>query len=458
MTVDLIIKGGKVYSPYGFFDGGVIIDSGRIVSLTKTSGSIDAERVVDATGKVVLPGMIDMHIHFRDPGFTEREDFETGTTAAAAGGVTTVVDMPNTVPSVTSVEALKEKIKNADRKAVVDFALIGGAGDVEPQALMGMAEEGVVAFKTFMTARFKELAASDGQMLDNFKTIAGTGLPCLIHAENQDIVSRWMEKAIESGRVDPIAHCDFRPPIAEVEATMRTIILAGETDVDLHICHMSAKGGVEVLAWAKANGRKVTGETSPNYLLLNEESMKSLGPYAKIDPPLRKEADQKALWKALNDGTVDVLASDHAPYPRAEKEKGWANIFDAPSGGVGVETSLPLMLDCVDKGLVSLERLVEVFSVNPARLLKLYPRKGALMPGSDADIVVVDLKKEYEIKAELLHSKEKTTAYDGYKVKGAPLTTIVRGEVVMENRILQGRPGFGEFQRPILNTFLRYES
>ncbi|UCD44118.1 MAG: dihydroorotase family protein [Candidatus Bathyarchaeota archaeon] len=450
MTVDLIIKGGKVYSLYGICDGDVVIDSGGIVSLTKTSGSIDADRVIDAAGKVVLPGMIDMHVHFRDPGFTEREDFETGTAAAAAGGVTTVVDMPNTVPSVTSVKALKEKIEIANRKAMVDFALIGGAGEVEPPVLTGMAQEGVVAFKTFMTARFKELTASDSQMLDNFNTIAGTGLPCLIHAENQDIVSRWMERAIESGRVDPVAHCDFRPPIAEVEATMRTIILAGGTDVDLHICHMSAKGGVEVLAWAKADGRRVTGETSPNYLLLSEESMKSLGPYAKIDPPLRKEADQKALWRALNDGTVDVLASDHAPYPKAEKEKGWANIFDAPSGGVGIETSLPLMLDCVDKGLLRLERLVEVFSVNPARLLKLYPRKGALMPGSDADVVIVDLKREHEIKAELLHSKEKTTAYDGYKVRGAPLTTVVRGEVVMENGVLQATPGYGEFQRPIL--------
>ncbi|MDH5201303.1 MAG: amidohydrolase family protein, partial [Candidatus Bathyarchaeota archaeon] len=277
MTVDLVVKGGRVCTPQGFFVGDVAVEDGRIVSLSRGGAVPRADMVIDADGNLVLPGVIDMHVHFRDPGFPEREDFESGTRAAAAGGVTTVVDMPNTVPSVTSPEALEEKKRIAEGKALVDFALIGGAGEVPAEALTSMAEGGVVAFKTFMIARFRELAASDGQMLDNFRTIADTGLPCLIHAENEDIVSRWMEKARASGRVDPMAHCDFRPPIAEDEATMRTIMLAGETGVHLHICHMTTKGAAEILGWAKAGGRRVTGETSANYLLLTAEAMKKVG-------------------------------------------------------------------------------------------------------------------------------------------------------------------------------------
>ena len=449
MTLDLVVKRGKIYTTHGFYEGDLSIDGGKIVSLSKGGVLPDADRVIDAKGNLVLPGMIDMHVHFRDPGFPEREDFETGTRAAAAGGVTTVVDMPNTVPSVTSAEALEEKISIAGKKSLVDFALIGGAGELSPETLKAIAAGGVVGFKTFMIARFRELAASDGQMLDNFGVIAGTGLPCLIHAENEDIVSRWMEKAKASGRVDPIAHSEFRPPIAEDEATMRTVMIARATDVHLHICHMTTKGASEILGWAKAKGRKVTGETSPNYLLLTADVMNKVGPYAKIDPPLRRKEDQEALWKALNRGVIDVLASDHAPYPKEDKERGWQNIFDAPSGGVGVETSLPLMLDCVDRRLITLDRLVEVFSTNPAKILNLYPKKGAILLGSDADIVIVDPKQAYEVKGEALHSKQKITAFEGYKGKGVPLTTIVRGEVVVEDGEVPGKPGYGEFQRPI---------
>jgi dihydroorotase len=184
LTVDMVIRDGRIFTPNGIFEGDIVVDEGKIQSLTRGSHSPEAGTVLNARGNLVLPGMIDMHVHFRDPGFTDREDFQSGTSAAAAGGVTTVADMPNTVPSVTSVNALKDKVEIADRKAFIDFALIAGAGELSSKTLMALAEGGVVGFKTFMIARFKELAASDGQMLDNFETIAGTGLPCMIHAEN----------------------------------------------------------------------------------------------------------------------------------------------------------------------------------------------------------------------------------------------------------------------------------
>jgi dihydroorotase (multifunctional complex type) len=404
--------------------------------------------VVDAKGRLVLPGMIDMHVHFRDPGFTDREDFESGTRSAAAGGVTTVADMPNTVPSVVSAKAIREKVGIVDGKALVDYAFIGGAGELDAETLLAMADEGIVGYKTFMIARFKELAASDGQMLDNFRTIAETGLPCLIHAENEDIVARGMEKAIALGRRDPIAHAEFRPAVAEDEATTRTILLARESGVHLHICHMSTKGSAEALTWAKKRGQNVTGETSANYLFLNAEIMKEIGPYAKIDPPLRGPEDQEALWRALNSGVIDAIASDHAPYPKEEKDKGWENIFDAPSGGTGIQTHLPLMLDSVDKGKITLKRLVETFSANPARIMGLYPRKGALVPGADADLIIVDPDAAFQIRGEDLYSKQKVTAFEGYKGKGIPITTVVRGEIIMEEGTVIGKPGYGEYQRP----------
>ena len=449
LTVDLIIVNGRIYTPGGFFEGNIIIDGGKIQSFTHGALQPDASKIVDAKGRLVLPGMIDMHVHFRDPGFTDREDFESGTRSAAAGGVTTVVDMPNTVPSVVSAETIRKKVGIVDEKALVDYAFIGGAGALDSETLLSMADEGIVGYKTFMIARFEELAASDSQMIDNFKTIAQTGLPCLIHAENQDIVAQGMEKANAMGRVDPIAHAEFRPAIAEDEATTRTILLAKETEVHLHICHMTSKGSAEALAYARRNGQNVTGETSANYLMLNAEIMKEIGPYAKVDPPLRGSEDQEALWRALNSGVIDAIASDHAPYPKEEKDKGWENIFDAPSGGTGIQTQLPLMLDSVDKGKTTLKRLIEAYSENPARLMGLYPKKGVLIPGADADLIIVDPEAKFQIKGEALYSKQKVTAFEGFKGKGMPATTIVRGEIIMEEGTIIGKPGYGEYQRPV---------
>jgi dihydroorotase-like cyclic amidohydrolase len=180
--------------------------------------------------------------------------------------------------------------------------------------------------------------------------------------------------------------------------------------------------------------------------------MKKIGPYAKVDPPIRGLEDQKALWRAVNEGIIEVIASDHAPYPKSEKNKGWNNIFDAPSGSVGVETSMPLMLDCVNRDLLRLERLVEVFSTNPAKILRIYPKKGALIPGADADLVVVDMKGDFTIEGARLHSKEKITAFEGYQGRGLPLMTVVRGEIVMDEGVILGRPGYGKFLSPVSHT------
>ena len=289
MTVDVVIKNGKLVLPSGITEASLIIDKGQIIGIVR-SGEPKADRVIDAKAMYVLPGMVDMHVHLRDPGNPEREDFESGTRAATAGGVTTVIDMPNTVPAVVTVKALEEKKKIAERKSLVDFGFIGGAGEVPEAELRGLAAAGVTAYKSFMIARFKELAANDYQLLKNFQVIADEGLPCLIHAENQSMVDGGMAEAKRLGRIDPMAACEFRPAIAEVEAIYRSLALAEEAGVHVHICHMSSGVGVDVLEDAQNRGVDASGETSTNYLFMTEDTMKERGPYAKIDPPLQNHS------------------------------------------------------------------------------------------------------------------------------------------------------------------------
>jgi allantoinase len=448
MTVDCVIKNGRLILPTGVTEASLVIDEGKIVGIMRSSEPA-SDKLIDAKGKYVLPGMVDTHVHLRDPGNTDRENFESGTQAAAAGGVTTVIDMPNTVPATVTVRALEEKKLIASKKALVDYGFIGGAGEVLEEDLRGLAKAGVTGFKSFMIARFKELAASDYQLIKNFEVIADESLPCMIHAENQNIVDRSMEEAKLLGRIDPLAHCEFRPAIAEIEATMRSIILARDSEVHLHICHMTTAEAVDILSEAQNQGQDVSAETSTNYLLLNENDMKEKGPYAKVDPPLRKSSDQIRLWEGLNDGTINILASDHAPYTKEEKDKGWNNIFDAPSGGVVIETSLPLMLNSVNEGKISLERLCEVFSTNPAILNSIYPKKGILAIDADADLVIADLDKPFKIQGEDLKTNQKITAYEGMKGVGMPIITMVRGEVVYESGQVTGKPGYGQFLNPV---------
>jgi dihydroorotase/allantoinase len=448
LTVDIVVKNGLMVLPSGITEGSLVIDDGKIIGIVK-SGEPQADKVIDALGKVVLPGMIDMHVHLRDPGFPEREDFESGTRAAAAGGVTTVVDMPNTVPATVTVDAFLEKKRIADAKSLVDYGFIAGAGEVPREDIIGLAKEGATAFKSFLIARFKELAASDYTLLKHMELLGELDRPLLVHAENGDIVDKYMEEAVASGRTDPMAHCDFRPAIAEIEATMRCITLAAETECHLHICHMSSGEAVDIVEWAQSTGQLVTAETSTNYLLFTKDTMTERGPYAKVDPPLRSKDDQLRLWEALNDGTLDVLASDHAPYTKEEKERGFDNIYDAPSGGVVIETTLPLMLDAVNNDKMSIERLVDVFSTNPAVMNGLYPNKGDLMLGSDADVVIVDMDKPFHIKGENLQTIQKITPYEDMKGKGMPVMTLVRGKVVYEDGQVIGKPGYGTFQSPL---------
>lgn len=453
--IDLVVKGGKIVQSDGVFAAGLGVQDGRIVVIGEEAQLPAAHQIIEADGLLILPGLIDPHVHMRDPGHTEREDWETGTRAAAMGGVTTVLDHPNSVPPASSVANFEHKKAIAASKAVVDFGLYGGAGESNLEAIPQLAEAGAVAFKTFLFPYLDRLdefeglfTTDDGALLDIFATVARTGLLECIHSENHQIVAHATRKLQAAGRTKPADYPDSHPLLAELDTTARAIRLARETGVRLHIVHVSAGSVARLIAEAKAQGDvRVTGETCPHYLLLNAEQAAELGPYGVINPPLRSEEERQRLWAHLLAGDIDTLGTDHAPHQAAAKERGWDNVFDAPAGAPGLETFLPLMLTQVHRGRLDLPTLVRLTSENVARLYGLYPRKGAIRIGSDADLTLVDPSARWVIDHTQMVTKSRDTArlYDGWETVGTPVMTIVRGQVVMREGEVIVEPGSGQW-------------
>jgi len=441
-VVDTVIKNGKIVTPYQIFEAGIAIDDGKIVAIAKAPRLPKAEETVDAKGNFLLPGVIDAHSHIYDPDYTYREDFITGTTAAAAGGVTTVIDMPLRKPVLTSL--IKEKIRVGERNSLIDFSFHSGMIVKENvDAIPAVVKLGLKSFKVFTCAPFK---VEDETLIQVMKTVAKYNGVLVVHAENDDVVSEKTNKLKEQGRKDPMAHIESRPAVAEYKAVNKVITLAKRLGVHIHIAHMTTRRGVELLEKAKASGQKVTAETCPHYLIFTKKDMQKLGPYLKMTPPLRSKDDALSLWHGLKLGIVDIVATDHAPGTREEKEAGWRDIWKAPGGIPGVETLLSLMIsEGVNKGLISLQDLCRMLCERPGKIFHLYPRKGVLQLGSDADIVIIDLKKETVISADMLHYKVGWTPYEGMKLKGYPTLTMVRGEVIASHGEIIGHLGYGTF-------------
>ncbi len=449
MAVDLVIRNGKIVTPQGIYEGDdIAVEKGKIVAIDKRGSFPETKETVDATGKYVLPGIIDVHVHFREPGYEYKEDFETGSMAAAAGGVTTVCDMPNNQPFCSTVEAFQQKKEIIRNKAYVDYGLVAAVVGETIEEIPKLAEAGINVFKIFMGATVGGVPApDDGGMLRAFQLVAETGLRVGVHAENNAIMDYLTAKLKGEGRTDPLAHVEARPPVAEAESIQRAILFAAEAVCNLHIYHLSSKEGVELIKAAQEKGVKVSAETGPHYLLLDCDYMKKVGSILKMNPPVRSRQHGEALWKGLLDGTVEVIGTDHSPHTPEEKIK--ENIWEAIPGFPGVETSMPLMLTQVNEGRLSLMTYVKLASENPARLFNLYPRKGTIRVGTDADITIVDMEKVGVIDSENLHSKSKITPFDGWRVKGLPVFTIVRGNVVMKDGEIVGKPR-GELIKPIV--------
>ena len=443
MEADIVISGGEVVAADSVFGADVAIAGGRIVAVGAPETMPKAKRTIDASARYVMPGAVDSHVHFRTPGYDYKEDWETGTGSAARGGVTTVLEMPNTNPPTGTLEALRLKQSIAARQAYVDYGIYGLLDESNVAELEALIDAGVSGFKCFMGNTFGDLPApSDGAMLEGFEIIARRGMRCTVHAENASIMARRQARLEAAGRTDPLAHLAARPEICAVEAVSRAVVFAEWTGARLHIVHKSSKDALYVLREAKRRGVDVTVETCPQYLLLSTEDHKRLGNVLRVNPPIREPGHQEALWEALREGVVDMIATDHAPHLPEEKTR--PIVWQCDCGFPGVETQMPLMLTEVNRGRMSICDYVRWACANPAKAWGLFPSKGVIQPGADADIVLVDMKREWSIDQSQLFSKSKISPWHGRQVRGGPVLTMVRGRVVMEGGRIVGEPGWGK--------------
>src|SRR6266404_2095946 len=431
---DLVILGARVVTDTASFEAGVAIKDGQILAVGEKRAMPTARETFDATGLHLLPGAIDVHVHFREPGYTHKEDWQTGTAAAAMGGVTTVFEMPNVDPPTATPETLALKQEVA-KKAHVDYGLYGLLAEDNIDHLEALIEGGVAAFKCFMGNTFGNLPSpSTGAMLEGFEIVAQHGLRIALHAETASIMARREKRLQAAGRTDPLAHLASRPAVVAIEAVSRAAILAEWTGARIHILHISSADELRPLREAKARGVDITGETCPHYLMLSADDYARFAGVIRVNPPVREKRNQEPLWAALADGTVDIIATDHAPHAREEKTRN--DIWSVDCGFPGVETQMPLMLTEAAKGRFSICNYVRWSASNPAHAWGLYPRKGVIAPGADADLALVDLARPWTIDDAKIQSRSKISPWHGREVRGLPIHTLVRGRFVMRDRTL----------------------
>lgn len=446
--VDMVLAEGRVVNEDGVIAASIAIDEGRIVAIGEDRLMPPARERIALAGQHVLPGGIDVHVHFREPGMPQKEDWASGSAAAAVGGVTTVFDMPNTVPPTDSVENLQLKLDAATSKSIVDFGLYGLLGEHNLDRLEALAAAGVIGFKLFLGNTTGDLPCpSDGAVLEGFEILASLGLRCSIHAENSPILFWRQNRLKAAGRDDVLAHLAARTDVVAVEALNRAATLAEWTGARIHIVHESSARSIPFIRFWKERGVDITVETLPQYLYLSAEMMlEPGGEVLRMNPPIREAAQQAPLWQALADGTIDMIATDHAPH--AVEEKYGSRVWDLACGFPGVETLLPLMLTAVANGRLSLERVATITSGAPARAFGLYGQKGVIRVGADADLAVVDLGRKARLAAAALHSRGKVSAYEGFEVTGVPTMTFVRGRMVAKDGEVVVGPGGGQMVRP----------
>lgn len=444
---DLYLKNAHVVTETAEFHGGVLIDGEKIARVVEGEPNVTAAEVIDLGGKALLPGVVDDHVHFNEPGRAHWEGYYTGTMGAAAGGATSVFEMPlNATPPTINRDLLARKRQVVRDQAVVDYGNWGGLVDNNLEDLQGLDEDGVIGFKAFMSNSGVDFARVDDDILYAGLKFAGeAGNLIGVHAENEYVTRFLGQEMRTSGRTDRASWYESRPPESELEAIQRACYWAGYAGGNLHIVHITIADGMKAVADAKARGVHVTSETCPHYLFFDHQDYARLGPAAKCAPPLRSRQDVDALWECVLSGLVDTIASDHSPCIWEDKAKGMDDIWKAWGGISGIQTMLPaLITEGVHKRGMPLPDLVRMVSGNPARIFGIYPQKGSLLPGADADLVVVDLDKEWTLSADQLFYKNKHSAYVGTTFKGAVERTILRGQTVYQDGEIKVQPGYGQ--------------
>ncbi|MBI4483890.1 MAG: dihydroorotase family protein [Acidobacteria bacterium] len=448
---DLLITNGQVHAPQGFVRATIGVRGEKIAALLEPSTPCSATEVVDAGGMWVFPGLIDLHAHMREPGYTHKEDFFTATQAAAAGGVTLVVDMPNVEPPTDTVERFLEKKRLAEQKCVVDWG--HWVAGTRPEEIPRLAQAGATGFKIFQVKgaypHDPRLAINDeGKLLECFAAIARTGLPCHVHPFHQRLFEHLSEEAWASGK--PKNHVTFGEVYTD-ELVWKTAIstllhLQKRTGVRLQVLHTHSAESLKLLKRAKADGQKVTVEIDPKYFHLTREDLERKGPRCCPGGFIVEDPERmRVIWESLSDGTIDHIGTDHAPHLVEELEKQRENAWDAAMGSPQLEHYLAVLLTDVRQGKIGLLPLIKLLTENPARHLGIYPRKGCIQVGSDADFAIVDLNREWTASSAGLYTKCGWSPYEGWRLKGKVLKTVLRGQVIMSEGRVLGQPGYGRY-------------
>lgn len=455
--LDTLISGGEVLLPDGLCRVELGLANGKVAGLYAPGTAPAAREVIDAAGKTVLPGIVDIHFHVRAPAYPERGTVQSETCAAAAGGVTTLFEMPISKPCCSTPEELARRRDHFSENAFIDFGLYAAPGNLTVAARDAMMALGCIAWKIFTTApppgrgdEFEGLAfPGEADQLRALTLLAETGLPVVVHAESAELLAHFEAEARSLDPSDAATHGASRPAICESVAVAKLLAMNVTAQAKLHIAHVTSAETVAVLR-AFAGTSDFTAETCPQYLFTTEADVARAGIYAKVNPPIRHQADQDALWQAIEDGVIDYVTTDHAPFALAEKQAAEGNFPTAPPGVPGIEFILPAMLDAVARGRLSLQRAHDLVCSNGTRRYGLYPSKGALLPGSCADATIVDLAGETVLTAETLHTHAREVAhlFEGRRLCGKVCRTIVRGDTVFVDGNVTGHAGSGSFVTP----------
>ncbi len=447
MKADLIIRGGLAVTEQGVYQADIAVREGRIAALADWGMLDKGEEELDASGKLVLAGGVDPHVHLNEPGRADWEGWEHGTRAAAAAGVTTILEMPlNCTPPILNVPNWEAKRDVAKEKACVDYALWGALVDDNLAELDGLSQCGVIGFKAFMSDSGVDFTtAHDGILYEGLRYVAEHGGLLGVHAEN-DMMARQLTKELKAaGRTDRMAWVESHPPVQELEGVNRLMYLVRHTGGRAHVVHVGLAEAIDLVFRSKAEGLPVTCETCGHYLWFDQEDFVRIGPAAKCDPPIRTAANREAIWERVLAGKVDCIASDHSPSATALKMKGQDNIWEAWGGISGIQALLPILLtEGVHRRNMPLPLLARLWSGGAARIFGLYGKKGLIAPGADADLVVVDPEKEWTMTEEDLRSKNKVSPYVGCTFKGAVESTFVRGRMVYGPGVEGGAKGWGK--------------
>ncbi|GAB2965710.1 dihydropyrimidinase [Saccharothrix stipae] len=460
--MSILIKGGTVVNATGAVTADVLVDGEQIVALLAPGFPVQADETIDAAGKYVIPGGIDGHTHMEMPfgGTFSADTFETGTIAAAWGGTTTIIDFAVQPKGSSLLSTLDKWHAKADSRCAVDYGFHMIVSDVTDTSLKEMEsciDAGVNTFKMFM-AYPGVFYATDGEILRAMQKARETGATIMMHAENGIAIDQLVAQALAQGRTDPVEHGLTRPAELEGEATSRAIALAKVTGSPLYIVHLSAAQALDAVTKARDTGQNVFAETCPQYLYLSLEDMAKPdfeGSKYVASPPLRPKEHQSELWRGLRTNDLSVVSTDHCPFCfKDQKELGRGDFSKIPNGMPGVEHRMDLLHQGVVKGEISLERWVEISSTTPARMFGLYPRKGVIAPGADADVVVYDPAARQVISAATHHMNVDYSAYEGMEITGKVDTVLSRGRVVVDARGFHGAAGHGKFLSRELNQYL----